>query len=90
MKLTDSQILENLSRLPDWILNRGHLEKTFVFPDFARAVLFVNRTVNPIEEQTLYPQIHIRYNRVEISILNPEHGVLTERDFILAKAIEDL
>lgn len=88
--MQDGEIRERLEKLAGWILNKGRLEKTFLFSNFARAAVFFNKMVNPIEENENYPQITIIYNRVLVSLMTPEAGALTEKDFILAKAFDEL
>lgn len=88
--MKDLEIRERLSRLTGWALNRGRLEKTFLFRDFARAAVFFNKIVNPIEERQHYPVIVVSYNRVSVSTFSNTDGALTEKDFLLAADIEAL
>lgn len=88
--MKDLEIRARLEKLSDWILNRGRLEKTYLFPNFARAAIFFNKLVNPIEEQAHYPVIVIAYNRVSVSLSTNEEGSITEKDFVLATAFDAL
>lgn len=88
--MQDREIRERLEKLEGWILNKGRLEKTFLFSNFARAAVFFNKIVNPIEEHENYPQITITYNRVLVSLMTPEAGAVTEKDFLLAAAFDEL
>lgn len=89
-KMQDSELRAHLEKLSGWVLNKGRLEKTFLFSNFARAAVFFNKMVNPIEENENYPQITIIYNRVLVSLMTPEAGKLTEKDFTLAKSFDEL
>lgn len=84
------QIQNYLKELPNWRIVDGRLEKEFTFRDFTRAVLFINKIVNPIEDKQIYPHIKMAYNRVILSIFGITAKGLTEREFALAKEIEDL
>lgn len=88
--MKDLEIRGRLEKLPGWILNKGRIEKTFEFKNFARAAVFFNKIVNPIEELAHYPVLVIAYNRVSVSLFSNEAGTITEKDFILAGEIEGL
>lgn len=88
MKTIDTA--EHLKKLKDWRIVTGRLEREFRFPSFARAILFVNQIVNPIEEHQSYPQIQITYNRVTVSLFNTEAGRLTEAEFTMAAEMDGL
>lgn len=74
----------------NWELRDNRLEKTFYFDDFARAAVFFNRLVNPIEELAHYPRITIAFNRVTVSLFTPEAGKVTDKDMTLAAMIDAL
>lgn len=82
-------LLSNLS--PGWLISKeGFLEREYSFHDFARAIVFVNKIVNPIEEHESYPKITITYNRVTASLFTHETGSLTESDFKMAAEFDEL
>ena len=87
----DPQTLQTfLKKNPEWAYVGGRLERTFLFTNFARAMVFVNKIVNPIEEHQSYPRITITYNRVFVSLFNPVKGVLTEDELSIADEMEVL
>lgn len=88
--MNDLEIRERLVVLPGWGLNKGRIEKTFEFKNFARAAVFFNKIVNPIEELAHYPVIVVAYNRVSLSLFSNAVGMITEKDFLLAHEIEKL
>jgi 4a-hydroxytetrahydrobiopterin dehydratase len=90
MKLKDTDIRNFLETSHGWVLNKGRIEKTFEFTNFARAAVFFNKIVNPIEENEHYPQIFIAYNRLVISLFSQEANSLTDRDLQVAQAIDAL
>jgi 4a-hydroxytetrahydrobiopterin dehydratase len=84
--------LETLHReLPDWdVIEEHHLRRTFRFPDFQKALDFVNRAGAIAEEQGHHPDIHLSWGRVEIETWTHDAGGLTEQDFLLASKIDRL
>ncbi|OVE81021.1 hypothetical protein BVY03_05015 [bacterium K02(2017)] len=83
-------IREKLQTLPGWVVAKGRLEKEFRFKDFSRALLFVNKIVNPIEENQNYPKILIVYDRVVVSLYTTSAGGITLMDFAMAKEMNEL
>ncbi len=84
--------LEPLRRqVPTWnIVNEHHLQKTFTFPDFRRALAFVNTVGELAEEQGHHPNINLTWGRVEVSIWTHKIDGLVESDFILAAKIDQI
>ena len=82
--------LESYQRqLPGWrVINEHHLEKTFTFPDFKRALAFTNRVGELAEQQGHHPDIHLAWGKVTISIWTHKIDGLTESDFVLAAKID--
>jgi 4a-hydroxytetrahydrobiopterin dehydratase len=82
--------LENLHReLPDWeVVNEHHLHKTFRFPDFKKALDFVNRAGAVAEEQGHHPDILLAWGKAEVTIYTHKIDGLTESDFVLAAKID--
>ena len=84
--------LEALKKqVPGWdVVNDHHLNKAFAFPDFQRALDFVNRVGAIAEEQGHHPDIFLAWGKVEITIWTHKIDGLTESDFILAAKIDRL
>ena len=75
--------------LPDWKRrDDSRLAKTFLFPDFAAALAFVNRVGEIAEEQGHHPDIHLAWGRVNVETWTHDAGAITEKDFRLAAAID--
>ncbi len=76
-------------RLPLWkVVDEHHLSRTFRFPDFARALEFVNTVGRIAEEQQHHPDIHLAWGRATIEIHTHKIDGLTESDFVLAAKID--
>jgi len=72
------------------VVEEHHLFKTFKFPDFRKALDFVNKVGEIAEEQGHHPAITFTWGKVEITIYTHKINGLTESDFILAAKIDTL
>ena len=72
----------------DWIVDGERLHKEFRFPDFARALAFVNRAGEVAERENHHPDLHLSWGKVLVETWTHSAGGLTENDFILAAKIE--
>jgi len=70
------------------VVNEHHLEKEFKFPDFAKALAFVNRIGIIAEEQGHHPDILLSWGKVKVTLFTHKIDGLTENDFILAARID--
>lgn len=89
-KLTPLEIRERLPKLKGYSIENGRLEKEYRFENFAKAMLFLNKIMNPIEEHQSYPKIAIAYDRVRVSLFSGAVGALTELDFLMAAEFNEL
>ena len=67
-----------------------HITKAFTFPDFQKALEFVNQIGAVAEQQGHHPDIYLAWGKVEIKIWTHKIDGLTESDFILAAKIDQL
>ena len=86
------QELENLHKqLPEWeIVNGHHLKRAFTFPDFAKALAFVNKVGEIAENEGHHPDIFLTWGKAEITTWTHKIDGLTESDFILAAKIDKI
>lgn len=90
-KLTPNQLEIALKQRPDWKLNAGgQIEKTFEFSGFPQSLLFVNAVGLVAEKQNHHPDILILWNKVRLSMNTHDSGGITQKDFDLAKAVDQL
>ena len=88
--LNNQDIKEWLKKLPEWDLEKKHIERTFEFDDFTLAMDFVNSVAEIAEEEDHHPNIDIRYNKVRLILSTHSKGGLTDLDFGLAERIDTL
>ncbi len=83
--LNEVQVAPLLAQLQGWsIVDGHHLEKTFTFEDFARALKFVNSVGEVAEKEGHHPDIFLTWGIVRLSLWTHKVDGLTESDFILA------
>ena len=79
------------NQIPAWsVVNEHHLFRKFEFPDFVKALAFVNRVGAVAEQQGHHPDILLAWGRAEITIFTHKVDGLTESDCIMAAKIDQL
>jgi 4a-hydroxytetrahydrobiopterin dehydratase len=79
-----------LKKIPEWELEKKHIERTFEFDDFSESIDFVNGVAEVAEDEEHHPDIDIRFNKVRLILSTHSKGGLTELDFNLAERIDTL
>lgn len=74
----------------DWGERDGKLYREFVFPDFSSAMKFVNDVADLSEKANHHPDILIHYSKVTLTLWTHTEGKITEKDVLLAEAINAL
>src|SRR4029077_15375782 len=69
-----------LKKVPEWELEKKHIERTFEFDDFTDAIDFVNAVAEVAEEEEHHPDIDIRFNKVRLVLSTHSKGGLTDLD----------
>lgn len=91
-KLSKEQAQDLMPHIPKWKLGDAgdRLTRSFVFKDFAKALVFVNAVGKLAEEEWHHPDISFGWGRVEITLTTHSIRGLAENDFILASKINIL
>jgi 4a-hydroxytetrahydrobiopterin dehydratase len=87
--LSEDEIQSELATLEGWEPRDGRLRKQFTFRTFLRAMAFVNSVAYLAESAGHHPDITINYNKVTLRIITHSEGALTDRDFALARQIDE-
>ncbi len=75
--------------VPKWTVTKEHhLTREYKFPDFAKALEFVNKVGAVAEEQGHHPDILLGWGKAEITLWTHKIDGLTESDFIMAAKID--
>ena len=88
--LSAADIKASLKKLPEWELNKKHIERTFEFEDFTQSIDFVNGVAELAEEEEHHPVIEINYSKVTLRLSTHSEGGLTDVDFELAERFDTL
>lgn len=88
--LTSQDIKDWMKKLPEWELESDHIERLFEFDDFTQAIDFVNSVADIAESEEHHPDMDIRYNKVRVLLSTHSAGGLTERDFEVARKVNNL
>lgn len=74
----------------EWTCKNNILSKTFEFCSYLDGIDFVNTIANIAEQENHHPDINIGYCKVTIFLTTHDAGELTDKDYKLAKIIDDL
>ena len=88
--LSEDQIKKKLGLLGGWELVGKEIRRTFQLTDFVHAMGFVSSVALLAEKANHHPDIDIRWNKVTLTLSTHSAGGLTDKDFNLAAAIENL
>jgi 4a-hydroxytetrahydrobiopterin dehydratase len=78
-------------QVPAWnVVNEHHLTRNYAFPDFRKALDFVNRVGEVAEQQGHHPDILLAWGKAEVTLWTHKIDGLTESDFIMAAKIDEL
>jgi 4a-hydroxytetrahydrobiopterin dehydratase len=72
------------------VIDEHHLRRRYEFPNFRRALEFVNRVGKVAEREGHHPDISFGWGYCELTIYTHAVDGLTESDFILAAKIDRL
>jgi 4a-hydroxytetrahydrobiopterin dehydratase len=87
--LTDDEIQRLSDTTPEWRREGEAIVRELKFPDFRRAVCFLNLIAFDAEEMDHHPDVTIHgYKRMKIVLSTHSEGGLTEKDFALAAKID--
>ncbi|SEF72419.1 4a-hydroxytetrahydrobiopterin dehydratase [Bryocella elongata] len=89
-KLDSAELDAAITRLPGWTFDGGELVRTWSFPDFVAAMLFVNHVAATAEAAGHHPDIDIRYNRVRLALVTHDAGGITSVDVDMAGHLNQL
>lgn len=89
-KLSSAEIQIKLNEVNGWQLTNNTIKKQFVFESFMEAIQFVNRVAELAEAADHHPDISINFRKVTLGLSTHSAGGLTQKDFALAKKIDEL
>lgn len=87
--LTDDEISDALTKLPEWQREGESITRTAELASFARVMEAVNRVAELAESVNHHPDIDIRWRKVTFRLTTHSAGGLTAKDVSLAEQIDE-
>ncbi|MCY3817444.1 MAG: 4a-hydroxytetrahydrobiopterin dehydratase [Gammaproteobacteria bacterium] len=88
--LSQEAVAEKLEALPGWGLDDGKLHRSFRFADFRRAFAFMTGAALAAERLNHHPEWFNVWSKVDVHLNTHEAGGITDLDFQLAQAMNNL
>lgn len=89
-KLSPSEIEQRLVELPGWTYSGSAIETRFTFENFREAFSVMTRIAFECEALNHHPDWKNVYNQLHIVLNTHDVQGITEKDFTLAKKIQDI
>ena len=90
MRLSQTEIDEELKNLSGWNVINEKLHKDFQFDSFNQAFGFMTRAAMEIEKMNHHPEWFNVYNKITIELTTHDAGGITKNDINLAKILNSL
>jgi 4a-hydroxytetrahydrobiopterin dehydratase len=88
--LNNEAVQQGLAKMPGWSYEGKELHKKFTFKSFLPGIEFVNKIAQAAESAGHHPDITINYNVVGIGLSTHSQGGVTEKDFDLARKVDQI
>ncbi|MFF3222642.1 4a-hydroxytetrahydrobiopterin dehydratase [Nocardia suismassiliense] len=86
--LTETELAEALTELPDWTRDGDVLTRTVQAPTFLAGIELVHQVAEAAEAANHHPDIDIRWRKVAFALSTHDSGGLTALDVELARKID--
>lgn len=90
VRLTSEEITNRIKGISEWNIVGESISHEFKFATFMEAVDFVNKVARLADDRDHHPDICIYYNKVKLGLTTHKVGGLSDKDFELASAIDEL
>ena len=88
--LTSEEVNIKIAEVDSWKVISGSLQKEFEFVNFVKAIEFINQIAEVAEEREHHPVITNSYNYLKIELKTHDVNGISNKDFKLAKTIDNL
>lgn len=88
--LSEEQVAEALSDLPEWSGDAEQLRRTIEFQDFPTAIRAVAQVADVAESMDHHPDIDIRWRTLTFTLSTHSAGGVTALDLDLARRISEV
>ena len=79
-----------LLELDNWIFKNNAIEKNYIFKNFSQALSFMVRVGLLSEKANHHPEFFNVYNKVQLRLTTHDANGVTDKDFELAKRIDEM
>lgn len=89
-RLSQNEIDQEVSKLDNWNVINGKVNKTFEFNDFVQAFGFMTKVAMNAEKMNHHPEWFNVYNRVRIDLMTHDVDGISNYDIDLARIIDTI
>ena len=89
-KYDDAQVADRLRELPGWYLEDGWIRRVYKTDGWPITLMLVNAIGFLAEAAYHHPDLTVTWARVTVKLKNHAAGGITDKDFELARRIEDI
>ena len=89
-KLNEKEILTKLKENGSWTYKDSMLKRVFIFSNFIDAFKFMTLIALEADRMDHHPEWSNVYNKVKVNLVTHEVSGVTEKDFILAKSMDEV
>ena len=86
---SDTEIAEKLKELPGWYLENGWIRREYKTDGWPTTLMLVNAIGFFAEAAYHHPDLTVTWAKVWVKLQNHAAGGITDKDFELARKIED-
>ncbi len=86
---SDAEISERLKQVPGWWLEGGMICRTYVTDGWPTTLMLVNAIGFLAEAANHHPDLAVSWGQVTVKVNNHAAGGITDKDFELARKIEE-
>jgi 4a-hydroxytetrahydrobiopterin dehydratase len=86
----EAQITQRLSDLPGWFYEDGWIRRTYKTDGWPITLMLVNAIGYLAEAAYHHPDLAVTWGRVVVKLSTHSAGGITDKDFALARRIEDV
>ena len=86
---SDTEIAEKLKELPGWYLENGWIRREYKTDGWPTTLMLVNAIGFFAEAAYHHPDLTVTWAKVWVKLQNHADGGITDKDFELARKIED-
>ena len=90
MRLSETEITEELKKIEGWAIKDNKLHKEFQFDSFNQAFGFMTRAAMEIEKMNHHPEWFNVYNSITVDLTTHDAGGITNNDINLARILNSL